>query len=73
MRELIALRAKIDLRMKDIEDQMNECGDPDHRQLLVGACAAYEWVRWMIDARVSEELEEMYAEHIQEEAEADRH
>ena len=66
MRELIALRAKIDLRQQELEDQMNECGDPDRKQLLIGACAAYEWVRSMIDTTVGERLEEMYDQHIQE-------
>ena len=66
MRELIALRAKIDLLQQDRENEMNECGDPDKKQLLIGACAAYENVRSMIDKMVSDRLEEMYAEHIQE-------
>ena len=68
MRELIALRAKIDLLQQDRENEMNECGDPDKRQLLIGACAAYENVRKMIDDMVAKMLEEMYEKHIQEEA-----
>ena len=68
MRELIALRAKIDLLQQDRENEMNECGDPDKRQLLIGACAAYDNVRNMIDDMVSKILEDMYEKHIQEEA-----
>lgn len=68
MRELIALRAKIDLLQQDRENDLNECGNPDRAQLLIGECIAYENVRQMIDKMVSDRLEEMYAEHIQEEA-----
>lgn len=68
MRELIALRAKIDLLQQDRENDLNECGDPDRAQLLIGACAAYENVRQMIDDMVSKLLEDMYEEHLQEEA-----
>lgn len=68
MRELIALRAKIDLLQQDRENDLNECGDPDKAQLLIGACAAYENVRAMIDDMVGKQLEDMYAEHIQEES-----
>ena len=68
MRELIALRAKIDLLLQDKEIDMNECGDPDKWLELLGACAAYENVRQMIDDMVGKLLEGMYEEHIQEEA-----
>lgn len=67
MRELIALRAKIDLLQQERENDLNECGNPDRAQLLIGACAAYENVRQMIDKMVSDRLEEMYEEHLQEE------
>ena len=66
MRDLVALRAKIDLLQQDRENEMNECGDPDKKQLLIGACAAYENVRSMIDNMVGKQLEAMYEEHIQE-------
>lgn len=67
MRELIALRAKIDLLIDDIKTyrittEYNE-----------GKIAALEWVDTMIDAMVGKQLEDMYAEHIQEEAKADKH
>ena len=68
MRELIALRAKIDLLQQDRENEMNECGDPDKTLELIGTCAAYENVRQMIDDMVSKILEDMYEKHIQEEA-----
>lgn len=70
MRELIALRAKIDLLQQDLENGLNECGHPDKAQRLIGACAAYEMVREMIDDMVSKQLEDMYEEHLQEEASA---
>lgn len=73
MRDIIALRAKIDLLQKDTEDYMNECGDPDESFYLTGKCAAYEGIRAMIDEMVGKQLEEMYAEHIQEENKADKH
>lgn len=68
MRELIALRAKIDLLLQDKENDMNECGDPDRWLELIGACAAYNNVRHMIDDMVGKILEDMYEKHIQEEA-----
>ena len=71
MRELIALRAKIDLLQQERENDLNECGNPDRVQLLIGACLAYENVRHMIDDMVSKQLEDMYEEHLQEEAKAD--
>ena len=70
MRELIALRAKIDLLQQDRENKMSECGDPDESQYLIGVCAAYENVRAMIDDMVSKQLEDMYEEHLQEETSA---
>lgn len=68
MRELIALRAKLDLIIQDRENKMSECGDPDKGLELIASCAAYDNVRHMIDDMVSKILEDMYAEHIQEEA-----
>lgn len=68
MRELIALRAKIDLLLQDRENEMNDCGDPDKWLELLGSCAAYNNVRHMIDDMVSKILEDMYEKHIQEEA-----
>ena len=68
MRELIALRAKIDLLLQDRENDMNECGDPDKWLELLGACAAYDNVRKMIDDMAAKMLEDMYEKHIQEEA-----
>lgn len=70
MRELIALRAKIDLLQQDLENGLNECGNPDKAQRLIGACAAYEIVKDMIDDMVSKQLEDMYEEHLQEETSA---
>ena len=73
MRDLIALRAKIDLMQKEQEEKISNCGDPHHTQFLIGTCVGYENIRQMIDDMVGKQLEAMYAEHIQEEAEADRH
>lgn len=76
MRDLIALRAKIDLMISDCrEDQDNyqAAGELMQTMETVAMIKAYEKVNEMIDEMVGKQLEEMYAEHIQEEAEADRH
>ena len=62
MRELIALRAKIDLLIDDIKTRGSTT------EYNKGKIAALEWVDTMIDGMVSKQLEEMYEEHIQEEA-----
>lgn len=67
MRELIALRAKIDLLIDDIKTYRSTT------EYNKGKIAALEWVDTMIDSMVGKQLEEMYAEHIQEENKADKH
>lgn len=62
MRELIALRAKIDLLIDDIKTRGSTT------EYNKGKIAALEWVDTMIDGMVSKQLEEMYEKHIQEEA-----
>ena len=63
MRELIALRAKIDLLIDDIKTCRNTT------EYNKGKIAALEWVDTMIDGMVSKQLEEMYNDqHLQEEA-----
>lgn len=62
MRELIALRAKIDLLIDDIKT----CRITT--EYNKGKIAALEWIDTMIDDMVSKQLEDMYEEHIQEEA-----
>ena len=62
MRELIALRAKIDLLIDDIKTCRNTT------EYNKGKIAALEYVDTMIDDIVGKQLEEMYEEHIQEEA-----
>ena len=63
MRELIALRAKIDLmKIDDAEFILREYGE----HYLNGFNAALNEVEYMIDKMVGDRLEEMYAEHIQE-------
>ena len=69
MRELIALRAKIDLLEQDKQKDMiygdtNIIAYASYRGML----EAYDEIRQMIDDMVSKQLEDMYAEHIQEEA-----
>ena len=71
MRELIALRAKIDLMQKKQEEKISNCGDPHHTQFLIGTCVGYENIRQMIDEMVGKQLEEMYEKHIQEETARD--
>lgn len=62
MRELIALRAKIDLLIDDIKTYRSMT------EYNKGKIAALEWVDTMIDDMVSKQLEGMYEEHLQEEA-----
>ena len=62
MRELIALRAKIDLLIDDIKTRGSTT------EYNKGKIAALEWVDTMIDDMVGKQLEEMYEKHIQEEA-----
>ena len=62
MRELIALRAKIDLLIDDIKTCRNTT------EYNKGKIAALEYVDTMIDDMVSKQLEDMYEKHIQEEA-----
>ena len=64
MRELIALRAKIDLLIDDIKTCRNTT------EYNKGRIAALEYVDTMIDDMVSKQLEEMYEEHLQEETSA---
>lgn len=60
MRELIALRAKIDLMIDDIKTCRSAT------EYNKGKIAALEWIDTMIDDMVGKQLEDMYAEHIQE-------
>lgn len=62
MRELIALRAKIDLLS---DDTVNTLG---YSEYIDGYMDAMKQVKSMIDDMVGTLLEDMYAEHIQEEA-----
>lgn len=62
MRELIALRAKIDLLIDDIKT----CRITT--EYNKGKIAALEYVDAMIDDMVGKQLEDMYEKHIQEEA-----
>lgn len=62
MRELIALRAKIDLMIDDIRTCRSTT------EYNKGKIAALEWVDTMIDDMVGKQLEDMYEKHIQEEA-----
>ena len=63
MRELIALRAKIDLLIDDIKTCRNTT------EYNKGKIAALEYVDTMIDDMVGKQLEEMYNDqHLQEEA-----
>lgn len=80
MRELIALRAKIDLIISDYDEAIKDAGDGVI--MYIPECRKYAGktyrdamiqVTEMIDEMVGKQLEEMYAEHIQEEAKADRH
>ena len=69
MRELIALRAKIDLLEQDkqknkIYGDTNIITYASYRGML----EAYDEIRQMIDDMVSKQLEVMYEEHLQEEA-----
>ena len=60
MRELIALRAKIDLLIDDIKTCRSET------EYNKGKLAALDYVDTMIDDMVSKQLEDMYEKHIQE-------
>lgn len=62
MRELIAMRAKIDLMIDDIRTCRSTT------EYNKGKIAALEWVVTMIDDMVGKQLEDMYEKHIQEEA-----
>lgn len=62
MRELIALRAKIDLLIDDIKSCRSTT------EYNTGKLVALAFVDTMIDEMVSKQLEDMYEEHIQEEA-----
>ena len=63
MRELIALRAKIDLLIDDIKTRGSTT------EYNKGKIAALEYVDTMIDDMVGKQLEEMYNDqHLQEEA-----
>ena len=62
MRELIALRAKIDLLSDDTVSTLG------YSEYIDGYMDAMKQVKSMIDDMVSKQLEDMYAEHIQEEA-----
>ena len=77
MRELIALRAKIDLMLSDVHYHGGMCsvGDGDENEIYEDDCTfgngyeyALEKVREMIDKMVEKQLEDMYEKHIQEEA-----
>lgn len=63
MRELIALRAKIDLLQKDCEGEMSRCDDIIDWMYLEGKCSTYEDIRDMIDETVSKEMDKMLEEH----------
>jgi len=76
MRELIALRAKIDLMISDCREKEETYWTPSRLLQTMENMAtikAYEKVNEMIDEMVGKQLEDMYAEHIQEENKADRH
>ena len=65
MRELIALRAKIDLLIDDIKTRGSTT------EYNKGKIAALEWVDTMIDGMVGKQLEDMYNDqHLQEETSA---
>lgn len=64
MRELIALRAKIDLLIDDIKTCRSTT------EYNKGKLAALAYVDTMIDEMVSKQLEDMYEEHLQEETSA---
>jgi hypothetical protein len=75
MRELIALRAKIDLMLSDVHYHGGWCsvgnGDDiyeDDSTFGNGYEYALQKVQEMIDKMVGDRLEEMYEEHLQEEA-----
>ena len=59
MRDLIALRAKIDLEINDIKNT-------DMDKYNTGKIIALVWVNEMIDKMVSKQLEDMYAEYMEE-------
>ena len=66
MRELIALRAKLDLIQSDIQGDVDEgsyCGE-----YIDGYIDGLRKATDLIDDMVGKLLEGMYAEHIQEEA-----
>lgn len=65
MRELIALRAKIDLHRIDWNKFM--VNDHYAESYIDGYNSGLIWVCDMIDEMVSKQLEAMYDEHIQEE------
>ncbi len=63
MRDLIALRAKIDLKINDIKNSESPSYMDEYH---TGQVIALAWVNDMIDKMVGKQLEDMYAEHIQE-------
>ena len=74
MRDIIALRAKIDLLISECrEDQDNYHAPSRFMQTMetVATIKAYEKVNEMIDEMVGKQLEEMYEKHIQEETARD--
>ena len=66
MRELIALRAKLDLIKSDIQMDVND--DSDCGDYIRGYHHGLEKATDLIDDMVGKLLEGMYEEHIQEEA-----
>ncbi len=62
MRELIALRAKIDLLSDDTVSTLG------YSEYIDGYMDAMKQVKSMIDDMVGKLLEDMYEEHLQEEA-----